>query len=206
MTSKKSKKHWRSHQKHDSYFKKAKTKGLRSRSVFKLIEIDNKFKILRPHISILDLGASPGGWSKYSVKKLKDKSTLVASDILPMEKIDNVDFILGDFHTNEIQKKILKQNSMKKFDLIISDISPTKTGNRITDQYHFYDIANEILEFSKKALKSNGTIVMKVFMGLGFEEFNKETKKMFSKTVFFKPKSSRSESAETYLIASTIRL
>jgi len=206
LTSKKSKKHWRSHQNNDSYFKKSKTKGLRSRSAFKLIEIDKKFRILRPNISILDLGASPGGWSKYSVKKLKDKSTLVASDILPMEKIDNVDFILGDFHTNEIQNKILKQNSMKKFDLIISDISPTKTGNRITDQYHFYDIANEILEFSKKGLKSNGTIVMKVFMGLGFEEFNKESKKIFEKMTIFKPKSSRSESTETYLIASSIRL
>ena len=97
-------------------------------------------------------------------------------------------------------------NNQKKFDLIISDISPTKTGNRITDQYHFYDIANEILEFSKKGLKSNGTIVMKVFMGLGFEEFNKESKKIFEKMTIFKPKSSRSESAETYLIASSIRL
>ena len=95
---------------------------------------------------------------------------------------------------------------MKKFDLIISDISPAKTGNNVTDQYHYYNIANEILEFSKKGLKSNGTIVMKVFMGLGFEEFNKELKKMFNKTAFFKQKSSRSESAETYLIASTIRL
>ena len=104
------------------------------------------------------------------------------------------------------QEIILEGNSMRKFDLIISDISPTKTGNKITDQYHFYDIANEILEFSKKGLKSNGIMVIKVFMGLGFEAFNKESKKMFNKTTFFKPKSSRSESAETYLIASTIRL
>ena len=95
---------------------------------------------------------------------------------------------------------------MNKFDVIISDISPSKTGNKVIDQYHFYNIANEILEFSKKGLKSKGTIVMKVFMGLGFEEFNKELKKMFNKTSFFKPKSSRSESAETYLIASSIRL
>ena len=95
---------------------------------------------------------------------------------------------------------------MNKYDLIISDISPEKTGNNVTDQYHFYDIATEILEFSKKGLKSKGTIVIKVFMGLGFEEFNKDLKKMFNKTAFFKPKSSRSESAETYLIASTIRL
>ena len=206
MTKKKSKHHWRSRQNQESYFKKSKTFGFRSRSTFKLIEIDNKFKILQPSISILDLGASPGGWSQYSAKKLNDKATLIALDILPMEKIDNVEFILGDFQKHEIQKMILKRNSMNKFDLIISDISPTKTGNNITDQYHFYDIANEILEFSNKGLKSKGTIVIKVFMGLGFEEFNKESKKMFNKTAFFKPKSSRSESAETYLIASTIRL
>ena len=206
MTKKKSKHHWRSRQNQESYFKKSKTLGFRSRSTFKLIEIDNKFKILQPSISILDLGASPGGWSQYSAKKLNDKATLIALDILPMEKIDNVEFILGDFQKHEIQKMILKRNSMNKFDLIISDISPTKTGNNITDQYHFYDIANEILEFSKKGLKSNGTIVMKAFMGLGFERFNKESKEIFKKTTIFKPKSSRSESTETYLIASTIRL
>ena len=95
---------------------------------------------------------------------------------------------------------------MKKFDVIISDISPPKTGNKVTDQYHFYNIANEILEFSKKGLKSNGKIVIKLFMGLGFEAFNEKSKEMFKKTTYFKPKSSRSESVETYLIASTIRL
>ena len=206
MTKRSNKFHWRSRQSQESYFKKSKKHGFRSRSTFKLIEIDAKYRILRPFISILDLGSSPGGWSQYSANKLNDKVTVIASDIIPMEKIDNVEFILGDFREYETQKMILKGNSMNKFDLIISDISPAKTGNNVTDQYHFYNIANEILEFSKKGLKSNGTIVMKVFMGLGFEEFNKELKKMFNKTAFFKPKSSRSESAETYLIASTIRL
>ena len=206
MTKRNNNRHWRSRQNQESYFKKSKKHGFRSRSTFKLIEIDTKYRILHPFISFLDLGSSPGGWSQYSANKLNDKVTVIASDIIPMEKIDNVEFILGDFRKYETQKMILKGNSMNKFDLIISDISPAKTGNNVTDQYHFYNIANEILEFSKKGLKSNGTIVMKVFMGLGFEEFNKELKKMFNKTAFFKPKSSRSESAETYLIASTIRL
>ena len=206
MTKRKSKHHWRSRQNKDLYFKKSKKHGFRSRSTFKLIEIDTKYRILHPFISILDLGSSPGGWSQYSANKLNDKVTVVASDITPMEKIDNVEFILGDFRKHEIQKTILKGNSMNKFDLIISDISPAKTGNNVIDQYRFYSIASEILEFSKKGLKSKGTIVIKVFIGLGFEEFNKESKKMFNKTAFFKPKSSRSESAETYLIASTIRL
>jgi 23S rRNA (uridine2552-2'-O)-methyltransferase len=206
LTKKNSNNHWRSQQNQESYFKKSKKHGFRSRSTFKLIEIDTKYKILHPSISILDLGASPGGWSQYSVNKLPDKVTVIASDIVPMKKIDNVKFILGDFRKYETQKLILKANLMKKYDLIISDISPAKTGNNVTDQYHFYNIANEILEFSEKGLKSKGTLVMKVFMGLGFEEFNKELKKMFIKTTFFKPKSSRSESVETYLIASTIRL
>ena len=206
MTKRNNNRHWRSRQNQESYFKKSKKHGFRSRSTFKLIEIDTKYRILHPFISILDLGSSPGGWSQYSANKLNDKVTVIASDIIPMEKIDNVEFILGDFRKHETQKMILKRNSMKKFNLIISDISPAKTGNNVTDQYHFFNIANEILEFSKKGLKSNGTIVMKVFMGLGFEEFNKELKKMFNKTTFFKPKSSKSESVETYLIASTIRL
>ena len=206
MTKRNSKYHWRSRQNQDSYFKKSKKHGFRSRSTFKLIEIDTKYRILHPFISILDLGSSPGGWSQYSANKLNDNATVIASDIIPMEKIDNVEFILGDFCKHETQKMILKGNSMNKFDLIISDISPTKTGNNVTDQYRFYDIANETLEFSKKGLKYNGMLVMKVFMGLGFEEFTKQSKLMFEKTAFFKPKSSRSESTETYLIASTIRL
>ena len=206
MTKRNNNRHWRSRQNQESYFKKSKKHGFRSRSTFKLIEIDTKYRILHPFISILDLGSSPGGWSQYSAKKLNDQVTVIASDIIPMEKINNVKFIHGDFRKHETQKMILKGNLMNKFDLIISDISPTKTGNNVTDQYHFYNIASEILEFSKKGLKSNGKVVMKVFVGLGFEEFNKESKKMFNKTVFFKPKSSRSESAETYLIASTIRL
>ena len=206
MSKKKNKHHWRSRQNQDSYFKKSKKHGFRSRSTFKLIEIDTKYRILHPFISILDLGSSPGGWSQYSVNKLSDKVTVIASDIIQMEKIENVKFVLGDFRKHETQKMILKENSMKKFDLIISDMSPAKTGNNVTDQYNFYNIASEILEFSKKGLKSKGTIVMKVFMGLGFEEFNKESKFMFEKTTIFKPKSSRSESTETYLIASTIRL
>ena len=206
LTKKNNKHHWRSRQNQESYFKQSKEHRFRSRSTFKLIEIDNKYRIFKSCISILDIGASPGGWSQYSVSKLNKKGTIVASDVIPMEKIDNVDFILGDFKKQKTQKTILKSNSMQKFDLIISDISPAKTGNKVTDQYHFYNIANEILEFSKKGLKSNGTIVMKVFIGLGFETFNRESKKIFKKTTFFKPKSSRPESTETYLIASTVRL
>ena len=206
MAKKIRKQHWRSNQSQETYFIESKKQKFRSRSTFKLIEINNKFKIFQPYSLILDLGASPGGWSEYSISKLNDKGKVIATDLVSMERINKVEFILGDFLNHDTQKTILKENSMKKFDVIISDISPPKTGNKVTDQYHFYNIANQILEFSKKGLKSNGKIVIKLFMGLGFEAFNKKSKEMFKKTTYFKPKSSRSESVETYLIASTIRL
>ena len=206
MAKKSKKQHWRSNQSQETYFIESKKQKFRSRSTFKLIEIDNKFKIFQPYSLILDLGASPGGWSEYSISKLNDNGKVIATDLVSMERINKVEFILGDFLNDDTQNTILKENSMKKFDVIISDISPPKTGNKVTDQYHFYNIANQILEFSKKGLKSNGKIVIKLFMGLGFEAFNKKSKEMFKKTTYFKPKSSRSESVETYLIASTIRL
>jgi len=206
LAKKSKKQHWRSNQSQETYFIESKKQKFRSRSTFKLIEINNKFKIFQPYSLILDLGASPGGWSEYSISKLNDKGKVIATDLVSMERINKVEFILGDFLNHDTQKTILKENSMKKFDVIISDISPPKTGNKVTDQYHFYNIANQILEFSKKGLKSNGKIVIKLFMGLGFEAFNKKSKEMFKKTTYFKPKSSRSESVETYLIASTIRL
>ncbi len=206
MAKKSKKQHWRSNQSQETYFIESKKQKFRSRSTFKLIEIDNKFKIFQPYSLILDLGASPGGWSEYSISKLNDNGKVIATDLVSMERINKVEFILGDFLNDDTQNTILKENSMKKFDVIISDISPAKTGNKVTDQYHFYNIANEILEFSKRGLKSNGKIVIKLFMGLGFEAFNEKSKEMFKKTTYFKPKSSRSESVETYLIASTIRL
>jgi|TARA_B100001750_G_scaffold240406_1_gene250082 23S rRNA (uridine2552-2'-O)-methyltransferase len=206
LAKKSKKQHWRSNQSQETYFIESKKQKFRSRSTFKLIEIDNKFKIFQPYSLILDLGASPGGWSEYSISKLNDNGKVIATDLVSMERINKVEFILGDFLNDDTQNTILKENSMKKFDVIISDISPAKTGNKVTDQYHFYNIANEILEFSKRGLKSNGKIVIKLFMGLGFEAFNEKSKEMFKKTTYFKPKSSRSESVETYLIASTIRL
>ena len=168
--------------------------------------MNEKYRLIKPKSWVLDLGCSPGGWSGYIVNELSNKGRIISIDVGGMEPIANVDFILGDFQNETIKNKILNKISVKKFDLIVSDISPNKTGNRITDQYHFFQIAGEILEFSKKALKSKGSLVMKVFVGLGFEEFVKESKLIFRETIFFKPKSSKQKSKETYLIASSIRL
>ena len=168
--------------------------------------MNEKYRLIKPKSWVLDLGCSPGGWSDYIVNELSNKGRVISIDVNEMEPIANVDFILGDFQDKTIKNEIFKKISDKKFDLIVSDISPNKTGNGITDQYHFFQIAGEILEFSKKALKSKGSLVMKVFIGLGFEEFVKESKLIFRETIFFKPKSSTQKSKETYLIASSIRL
>ena len=168
--------------------------------------MNEKYRLIKPKSWVLDLGCSPGGWSEYIVNELSNKGRVVSVDVSAMKPITNVDFILGDFQNESIQNEILNKLSGKRFDLIVSDISPNKTGNSITDQYHFFQIADEILEFSKKALKSKGSLVMKVFIGLGFEEFVRESKLIFRETIFFKPKSSTQKSKETYLIASSIRL
>ena len=152
-------KSWRSNQSSDEYFIKAKKLGFRSRSVFKLREINKKYKIIKKEARILDLGASPGGWSEYIANNHRVKS-LIANDIQLMESIDNVKFILGDFTKNDIQQKITALNNNHKFNLILSDISTQKTGNKITDQYQFYNIANDVLEFSLNGLTSNGVLVL----------------------------------------------
>ena len=206
MISKTNKHHWRTRQHEDFYFKLSKQQGFRTRSIYKLIEINEKYRLIKPKSWVLDLGCSPGSWSDYIVNELSNKGRVISVDVSVMKPIANVDFILGDFLNESIQNAILNKMSGKKFDLIVSDISPNKTGNSITDQYYFFQIADEILEFSKKALKSKGSLVMKVFVGLGFEEFVNDSKLIFRDTIFFKPKSSKPKSKETYLIASSIRL
>jgi len=197
-------KSWRSNQSNDEYFIKAKKLGLRSRSVFKLEEINKKYKVIKKESRILDLGSSPGGWSEYIANNHHVKS-IIANDIQPMESIDNVKFIPGDFTKNDIQQGISALNNNHKFNLILSDISSNKTGNKITDQYQFYNIANEILEFSLNGLTSNGVLVIKVFIGHGFDDFKNDLDNCFEYVYVFKPKSSRPESKETYAIGKKIR-
>ena len=196
--------HWRKSQTEDFFIRDSKRKGLRSRSVYKLQEIDQRFKIFKNVQSVIDIGSCPGGWSVYSRKKIKS-GIILAIDINEMEPIEGVTFIQGSIDDEMIHKDSLKRNDQKKFGLIISDMSPNKTGNKVSDQYTFYTIADSVLEFSQNVLISKGTLVMKVFMGLGFEEFKSDLNEVFERVSFFKPKSSRQESRETYVIAKNIR-
>ncbi len=197
-------KNWRKNQSKDSYFITARKLGYRSRSVFKLIEINKKYNILKKESLILDIGSSPGGWSEFIVGNCQIKN-LVANDIQLMKPIDDVKFIHGDFTEDSVKKQIKSSNNNKKFNLILSDISTNKTGNKVTDQYQFYNIAENILEFSINGLTSNGVLAIKVFMGLGFDDFKNDLSHFFEHVYIFKPKSSRAESKETYAIGKKIR-
>jgi 23S rRNA (uridine2552-2'-O)-methyltransferase len=196
--------HWRKSQTEDFFIRDSKRKGYRSRSVFKLQEIDRKYRIFKNVESVIDIGSCPGGWSEFSRKKIKS-GIILAVDITEMDPIDGVTFIHGSIEEKGIQENALKKNNNKKFELIVSDMSPNKTGNKVSDQYAFYNIADSILEFSKNGLITRGTLVMKVFIGLGFEEFKSDLNKVFESVNYFKPKSSRQESRETYVIAKNIR-
>ena len=199
-----SNRHWRKSQSEDFFIKDSKRKGYRSRSVYKLSEIDQKFNIFKNVKNAIDIGSCPGGWSEYAIKKIRS-GKLLAIDITEMEPIDGVSFIQGNIQDQILQEKLYEEIGNKKFDLIISDMSPNKTGNKVSDQYKFYNIADSILEFSQKGLMSKGMMVMKVFIGHGFEEFKSDLRENFETVIYFKPKSSRKESRETYVIAKNIR-
>ena len=199
-----SNRHWRKSQSEDFFIKDSKRKGYRSRSVYKLSEIDQKFNIFKNVKTVIDIGSCPGGWSEYGIKKIRS-GKLLAIDITEMEPIDGVSFIQGNIQDQILQEKLFEEIGNKKFDLIISDMSPNKTGNKVSDQYKFYNIADSILEFSQNGLMSKGMMVMKVFIGHGFEEFKSDLRENFETVIYFKPKSSRKESRETYVIAKNIR-
>ena len=199
------KEHWRQKQSLDKYFLESKAKGFRSRSTFKLEEIDKKINLFKSNVSVLDLGSTPGGWSQYITKKNHKRLNLIANDINFMENINGVPFIQGDFTKKNIQNLILAKNNDNKFNIILSDISPNKTGNKVTDQYIFYDLVTSILEFSKIALINEGKIIIKVFHGLGFEDFTRDCRETFETVKFFKPNACRKDSKETYMIGQNIR-
>ena len=199
-----SNRHWRKSQSEDFFIKDSKRKGYRSRSVYKLSEIDQKYNIFKNVKTAIDIGSCPGGWSEYAIKKIRS-GKLLAIDINQMEPIDGVSFIQGNIQDQILQEKLFEEIGNKKFDLIISDMSPNKTGNKVSDQYKFYNIADSILEFSQKGLMSKGMMIMKVFIGHGFEEFKSDLRENFETVIYFKPKSSRKESRETYVIAKNIR-
>ena len=181
----------------DHFFKKAKNLGYRSRSAFKLIELDNKFKFLKNHINLIDLGSFPGGWCQVAKKKIKN-GKILGLDKKSVDKISGVNLIEGDF-LDENLKTIILNNFDSEVDVILSDMAADTTGNKSLDCIRTNQLCLEVIEFSKKILSKNGVVVSKLFMGEDFEEVKLKAKKNFKKINFFKPKSSRNESKETYI-------
>lgn len=187
----------------DTYVKKAQAEGLRSRAVYKLQEIDEKVNLIKPGMSIIDLGAAPGGWTQYAANKLKgsNKSNIFALDLLEIEPIPGVEFIQGDFREDAILEKLLATIPKHSVDVLLSDMAPNISGNKEIDIPRAMYLAEITLDFAHNMLKKDGALLMKVFHGSGFDDLVKQTRKEFTKVSVQKPQASRSRSRETYLLA-----
>jgi 23S rRNA (uridine2552-2'-O)-methyltransferase len=188
---------WKIKQHRDQFFKKSKTLGYRSRASFKLIELNQKFKFIKKNSNLLDLGASPGGWSQVA-KKIISNGKILSIDIKDMEPIENVKFIKNDILEKNTENIVIKYFN-GKLDVIISDMAADTTGNKSLDSIRTNQLSANVIEFAKKTLKPKGVLISKLFMGEDFIEVKNLAKSLFKNVDFFKPKSSRRESKETYL-------
>ncbi len=201
MAKSKSSNDWLREHFNDPYVKRAQVEGVRSRAVYKLEELDQKDKLLKPGITLVDLGAAPGGWSEYAAKKIGHKGKIIATDILDMDYIDGVEFIQGDFREDEVLEKLLAAMDNQKADLVISDMAPNISGVDAIDQPASMYLVDLALDLARQVLKPNGHFVVKVFQGEGFEEYKKNVKSSFKVIKIRKPKASRPRSREIYLYA-----
>ncbi len=192
---------WLDRHVNDSYVKKARKEGYRARSAYKLEEIDRKDKLIRPGMCIIDLGAAPGGWCQYVAKRLSGKGMVVAVDLLAMEDIPGVDVIQGDFTSADVQSQINEVVDGKGFDLVLSDMAPNLTGIPVADQARSIGLAEEVLYWCESNMAKNGSLLIKVFQGSGFDELRQAMRKSFKSIATRKPGASRAKSAELYLLA-----
>lgn len=185
----------------DPYVKMAQKDGYRSRASYKLLELQERDRILRPGMSVVDLGAAPGGWSQVVSRVLGDKGRLVASDILPMDSIPDVTFIQGDFTEDAVFRTILQAIGESEVDLVISDMAPNMSGVREADQPQAMFLCELALDLSKRVLRPGGDFLIKIFQGEGFDAYLKDVRSCFDKVQMRKPLSSRDRSREQYLLA-----
>tara|TARA_Y100001970_G_scaffold268578_1_gene360036 strand:+ start:36 stop:653 length:618 start_codon:yes stop_codon:yes gene_type:complete len=202
MKKNRSSKSWIIKQHRDQFYKKSKILGYRSRSAFKLLEINKKFKFLKKNINLLDLGSSPGGWSQV-VSQIIKSGKIIALDKKKMDKVKNVTFLNKDFLLPETKEKIL-QEFPKKVDVVISDMAADTTGNKSLDCIRTNLLCSEVINFTTDILNNKGILLSKLFMGEDFLEVKELAEKKFKKVQFFKPESSRSESKETFIYCSSL--
>jgi len=196
-------KNWVNKQRRDTYVRQSKVDGYRARSAYKLIEIDEKFKIFKGGISVIDIGAAPGSWSQYAVKAAKS-GRLISIDLKEMEPIGNTVQIHGDFTEQETQDEI-KKHINNKADVVMSDMAVNTTGIKNIDSIQTGELCKEAMFFAKDILAVNGFFVSKIFMGGTFNEIVAEGKKYFKDVKVFKPKSSRKDSKESFIICRKLR-
>jgi 23S rRNA (uridine2552-2'-O)-methyltransferase len=197
---------WRDRQERDPYVQMARRDGWRSRAVYKLEQIDQKERFLRPDMVCVDVGSAPGSWSQYVTKKLKGRARIVAVDILPMDSLPDVEFIQGDFQDEAVFEEMLQAIGDEGADLVMSDIAPNITGTRVVDQPRSMYLVELALDLARRVLKPGGNFVCKVFQGTGIDEFVIDTRNSFERVKVMKPKASRAGSREVYLVARNYQL
>lgn len=197
----KSSKRWLEEHFDDVYVKKAQAEGYRSRAVYKLKEIDDKENILKPGMTVVDLGAAPGGWTQYVTQKLQGNGLIVALDILPMDALPDVKVIHGDFREDEVLQELINLIPERGLDLLLSDMAPNMSGTTAIDIPRAMYLVELAFDFAEKMLKPGGNMLVKIFHGSGFDELVKQARTSFEKVVIRKPSASRSRSKETYLLA-----
>jgi 23S rRNA (uridine2552-2'-O)-methyltransferase len=187
---------WLAEHASDEFVKRAKAEGWRSRAVYKLAEIQERERLLRPGIRCVDLGAAPGGWSQYAARLAGASSRIVATDVLPMDAIPGVEFVQGDFREESVLERVLAAIGSEKVDLVLSDMAPNMAGIDAVDQPRSMYLAELALEFADRVLTPGGDVLIKLFQGSGFDEIVREARRRYGRVVTKKPKASRTRSPE----------
>ena len=185
----------------DPYVQRAKSEGWRSRAVYKLEEIDKKERLLKPGAFCLDLGAAPGAWSQYAARKVGEKGRVIATDILPMDGLNGVEFVQGDFREEQVVAQIVALVAGGQVDVVLSDMAPNMSGVDAIDQPRSMYLVELALDMAERVLKRDGAALIKVFQGAGFQELVATSRRKFARVKVMKPEASRSRSPELYLLA-----
>jgi len=189
----------------DDYVKKSQKDGYRSRAAYKLLELNEKEKLIRPGMCVVDLGAAPGGWSQVVADLVGDKGRVIALDILPMDSFAQVEFIQGDFREDEVLETLMALLDGQPVDLVICDMAPNISGVRVVDQPRSLYLAELALDFSRNVLRPGGDMLVKVFEGAGLDDFRSDVRQSFTKMLNKKPSASRGESRELYILGKALK-
>jgi len=197
----KSSRAWMKEHLDDYYVQQAQKEGYRARAAYKLLEINEKTKLIRPGMTVVDLGSAPGSWSQEAGRLVGDKGILIASDILPMDALENVTFIQGDFREQNVFEQIMSEVGGRQVDVVLSDMAPNTSGNAAVDQPRMMYLCELAVEFAEATLPKGGSLIMKVFQGEGEQVLRQDMQQRFSKVRTIKPAASRPRSKEVFWVA-----